>query len=428
MYFPNSLLWLLIFVFSVFSQHDDAIAEQSPEDQIEDEGAIFEETIEDRLFDFLEAKGWRLGKNIEGNGQSFLLAMGKAAVLASPSAKTFIASRQNAFDRAMLNAKQEMVEFLRQEIKAGIINLYSQPSDQREDARVEQLMREGMALESAKKVATAAGQHSPPDMLNTVHALSVAGEILVRSEINRELTKQGVDLSRPVQGQEVESVLTSMQFQGSLENIAKERLAGVIAYKTFERVQGDKQGETAVLIVYSDRLHGAANALFSGDTNLIPSGKRKTPLAEQMPKTTAGLMSTFGAQIRTDGKGQLVVIAYAQQGPRTKSSSSMNKAKIRALQTAMAQVRFLAAEIVATRETATHSKTVQEYNDGMSEYQLDDSYREKVEETARSLEIKGITILKRWQGEHPLTKQPIAGVVVAWSPLEAGLTARRHDK
>ena len=66
MYFPNSLLWLLIFVFSVFSQHDDAIAEQSPEDQIEDEGAIFEETIEDRIFNFLEAKGWRLGKNIEG--------------------------------------------------------------------------------------------------------------------------------------------------------------------------------------------------------------------------------------------------------------------------------------------------------------------------------------------------------------------------
>ena len=94
----------------------------------------------------------------------------------------------------------------------------------------------------------------------------------------------------------------------------------------------------------------------------------------------------------------------------------------------MAQVRFLAAEIIATRETATHSKTVQEYNDGMSEYQLDDSYREKVEETAGSLEIKGISTLKRWQGEHPLTKHPIAGVVVAWSPLEAGLTARRHDK
>ena len=35
MYFPNSLLWLLIFVFSVFAQHNDAIAEQSPEDQIE---------------------------------------------------------------------------------------------------------------------------------------------------------------------------------------------------------------------------------------------------------------------------------------------------------------------------------------------------------------------------------------------------------
>ena len=428
MYFPNSLLWLLIFVFSVFAQHNDAIAEQSPEDQIEDEGAIFEETIEDRIFDFLEAKGWRLGKNIEGNGQSFLLAIGKAAVLASPSAKIFIASRQNAFDRAMLNAKQEMVQFLSQEIKAGIMNLYSEPSDQREDARVEQLMREGMALELAKKVATAADQHSPPDMLTTVHALSVAGERLVRSEINRELTKRGIDLSRPVQGREVESVLTSMQFQGSLENIAKERLAGVIAYKTFERVQGDKQGETAVLIIYSDRLHGAANALFSGDTNLIPSGRRKTPLAEQMPKTTAGLMSTFGAQIRTDGKGQLVVISYAQQGPRTKSNSSMNKAKKRALQIAMAQVRFLAAEIVATRETATHSKTVQEYNDGMSEYQLDDSYREKVEETARSLEIKAITILIRCQGEHPLTKHPIAGVVVAWSPLEAGLTARRHDK
>ena len=29
-------------MFSVFAQHNDAIAEQSREDQIEDEGAIFE--------------------------------------------------------------------------------------------------------------------------------------------------------------------------------------------------------------------------------------------------------------------------------------------------------------------------------------------------------------------------------------------------
>ena len=94
MYFPNSLLWLLLFVFSLFAQQSDAIAEQSPDNHIEDEEAIFEEAVEDRMFGFLKAKGWRLGKNIKGNGQSFLLAMGKAAVLASPSAKNFIGSRQ----------------------------------------------------------------------------------------------------------------------------------------------------------------------------------------------------------------------------------------------------------------------------------------------------------------------------------------------
>ena len=219
-----------------------------------------------------------------------------------------------------------------------------------------------------------------------------------------------------------------MQFKRSLENIAKERLAGVIAYKTFERVQGDKQGEIAVLIIHSNRLHAVTNALFSGDSSFIPSGTRKAPLAEQIPKTIAGLTSTFGAQIRADGEGQPTVIAYAQQGPRTESDSSMNKARKRALQIAISQIRFLVAEIIAIRETATNSKTVQEYNDGMRRYQLDDSYRGKVEAIAGSLRIEGITSLRRWEGEHPLTKYPIAGVVVVWSPSEVGLTARQHDK
>ena len=93
----------------------------------------------------------------------------------------------------------------------------------------------------------------------------------------------------------------------------------------------------------------------------------------------------------------------------------------------MAEIRFFAGEIVATTENSQSSETFEEY-DATFNYQLDDSYAESVEATAASLEIKGITTLKRWQGEHPLTKHPIAGVAVSWSPSSADFAAEQREK
>ena len=35
------------------------------------------------------------------------------------------------------------------------------------------------------------------------------------------------------------------------------------------------------------------------------------------------------------------------------------------------------------------------------------------------MKIQGMKVLRRWQTVHPLTKQKVVGVVVAWSPLSA---------
>ncbi len=416
-YAPRVLLGLLALVLLGFIQSTDGHAQPSIEYRVENKTGISTESTENLIVRFLETEELHLGENVKENGETFFLAMGKAPILASPSAKSFIGSRQNAYDRAVLNAKAELVQYLRQAIRNNIKNIYKEPYERRNSVRIEQMTRQGIELGIAREIAVAVVQN-PVNQEKPIHALSITGERFVRSELDRKLSQFGLDPSAAINDEDIERLFTATQISINLEFIAKERLTGAMVYKTFESIQNQETAEIAVLVIHSDRLHSAAKALYSGDTTFIPSGMRKSPIGNQMPKTKGALMSTFGAQLRADENGELVVLAYAQQSPRNQSAKSMNTAKKRALQIAIAQIRYLVAEIVSIPRVVRSSNTIQEYMDGMAEYQLDHSYRETVERTAGKLEIEGITGLRRWEGEHPLTKDVVTGIVVAWSPSQ----------
>ena len=376
-----------------------------------------------KIEDFLSTKGWSQGVNKNTKtGKTFFISTGTGIISSDRDSKNFISSRQNAFDKAMLEAKKELTTFLEQEIGSTLSNERSSPSETREKERIERLTREGMALQAAKAQAESlsadAENYSESKGVLSLATAGIQAERLLNAEIDRELKNRGFDPDQPVEEQLIKKILESEKFKRAITAAAKARLVGVQAYRTFEIIPSSGRGEIGVIAIYSSRLEAVANSLFSGDSSIVPVGTPKESLKNQIPKNKTALITTFGTQVKRDETGQFAIVAYAQQGSRTKSKLSEKSAYKRAALVAKSQIRFFAGEIMAVRESLEQSENITEYADESSQTDFDESYSEHVNAVAKNLNISGIKTLFRWKTSHPLTGHVIIGVVVSWSASE----------
>ena len=84
-------------------------------------------TVLEMMDDFLLEKEWGLGFN-ELNGKTFLVAQGTAVIGDARDTKMYGSARKNAYDRAMLVAKQKVAEYLATEIASNPLNRWGAPS------------------------------------------------------------------------------------------------------------------------------------------------------------------------------------------------------------------------------------------------------------------------------------------------------------
>ena len=82
--------------------------------------------INDIVDDFLNSRGWYEGENTKKDGSTFFIAVGKGTIAAGRSDPCWVTSRQLAFDKAMLNAKREMLQFQEQKISTELESEYQE--------------------------------------------------------------------------------------------------------------------------------------------------------------------------------------------------------------------------------------------------------------------------------------------------------------
>ena len=105
-------------------------------------------SVRDLIDNYLDSKGWTEGDN-DKNGKKFFVAVGVGTIAARRDSPSYISSRSNAYQKAFVSAQRDMVQFLESEISASIESSYSEPSDAREKARIEELTNQGLALQGA---------------------------------------------------------------------------------------------------------------------------------------------------------------------------------------------------------------------------------------------------------------------------------------
>ena len=369
-------------------------AAPAPEAVSQEQCEIEEQDVDAMMDEYIASKGWVEGLN-EKNGKRFFIAKGTGVIQAPRASQQYVGSRANAYNKAMLEAKKAMVEYLGVDI----------------------------ATETQKEYAEGSAVLPPPP---SSEAGAVAGQVadrlktLLYNKLNQALASQGLD---PVKDPAAAKAalgkqLNSEKYKKMISTMAQAKVLGLQAACTFEGSPKSGKGQIGVVAIWSDKLQQMAESMVTGCP--VPSVGAKTPISEQVSKDPAVLMSTFGVQQKIDENGELVLVAFGQAGAATESATSANAAKNKAKQAAMAALREFAGEQVAVATDTLDAETTEEFESGAEVYENESAMKEKVAAAAAKMNIAGIAPLRNVKAKHPLNGKTVFVCAVTWSPKQAG--------
>ena len=134
------------------------------------------------------------------------------------------------------------------------------------------------------------------------------------------------------------------------------------------------------------------------------------------------MLTSYGVQIVRDENGDYAVITYAQAGAKSNSQLMIKAAKEEALARAQGDLRSFMGEIALKTKSSIITQVMKNLDGG------------EIYEGGSSLDVNQISICGfgyRWCKtnilgvKHPVSKQPIAGVILVWTP--ASMQKSRDD-
>lgn len=396
MNYTRTILAALAAATALCAAHAQEAAPASPEDAVADEAAVEPKSVHEIVDEYLDAKGYSEGENTKKDGSSFYVAVGYGAIQAPLDSRSYTDSRVNAYNKAMLDAKAKMAEYLEISIRTETERDYSEGNFGGNEAAEQDELSIGAKLKR-----------------------------LITAKIDDALRAEGLDpdtADRAARERVAKKQLNSDFYKKVISTAAKAEITGMQVMCSFEGVPAGKKGEIGVVAIWSPKLQAMAQSISRGGK--LPAGVGKKPVKEQIPADKKVLLSTFGVQQKIDENGNLVLVAFGQSGAVTDSPQSANAARNKAKMQAMAAIREFAGETVAVTTDAINAENVEEFENAAESYEDVSAYSQKVKAVAESLKISGIATIKNWEAKHPLTGRMVYGAVCTWSPDSA---ARAHS-
>lgn len=365
--------------------------ESAPEDAVSNEAAVEPKSVQDIVGEYLESKGMAEGENTKKDGSSYYVAVGYGVIQAPLDSRNYADSRVNAYNKAMLDAKAKMAEYLEVAIRTETEHDYAEGSFGGNEAAEHDELGIGAKLKR-----------------------------LIHAKLDDALREEGLDpeaADRAARERVAKKQLNGDFYRKAVSTAAKAEITGMQVMCSFEGVPAGKKGEIGVVAIWSPKLQAMAQSISRGGK--LPVGVGKKPIKEQIPADKKVLLSTFGVQQKIDENGNLVLVAFGQAGAVSDSPQSANAARNKAKMQAMAAIREFAGETVAVTTDAVNAESVEEFANAAEEYEDVSAFSQKVKAVAESLTISGIATIKNWEARHPLTGRMVYGVACAWSPDSA---------
>ena len=339
----TNLLSMLIILFLITSLK----AEEPGIDVSEGDEAQFAASPGDKAREWLEER-CTAGKRclVEGyntpekDGQSTVfVAIGIGYSSMSNTSQQIHNARQNAFSKAMLNAKAEFVRALGTEITVSMQNVVSENTMPDIDPTI-------MVEEAIKKTTGAVADMSEFAKIKE----------LINLKLNAQLKENGYDEAASVEEKKkaIIKVLESDVFESSMQQSAQQYLSGFQTWKTFEKGNAGDKNEISVVAIWSDKLQELASHIknYNPQTFPIKEGKTRT-LKEQLPLNNAKVLrATFGARMYYNEKGEMSIVAFGHQAPIKEGKDRLfNNACKKARNQANAQLTLFVNESVYYSDT-----------------------------------------------------------------------------
>ena len=378
----------------------------SPESTVS-EGAVDKSlSVSDMIENYLKTKGWSEGENKRASG-NFFVSVGYGEIQAPLDSRNYIGSRVIAYDKAMLSAKQKMVEYLGLAISTETELSYTEGD--LGAAAVRDNPSEGDFDATTPRIAVSKAS----SMMGKFHKL-------FKAKLDSALREEGVDPDaedKAAAAKAAKKLLASEQYRKMTHSLARAQVTGMQVCCSFESVPAGKKGQIGVVAIWSPKLQAMAESMSNGGR--LPSGVAKTRIEEQIPADTTTLLSTFGVQQKINENGNLVLVSFGQAAAATQSSMAVEAAYEKAKLNALEGLRAFAGETVAVAGDMTQAESFEEFERAADEYEDLSAYRKKIRAVADKMIVSGVTTVKRWECEHPLAKRKAYGVVLAWSPEQA---------
>lgn len=381
------------------------------------------ESVRSRMDKFIREQGLREVKDNkkDENGRTVLIDFATATISAPPSDPNFVTARINAFNKAMLVAKGQCAEFQKTIVATEAILETGLPPAERAKADAEQLRREGLAQEGAVKVAQALNSDvkSRGNVPQSIQTAALYGEKLLSDKMAEEIRKKGLDPSKPVDQQVAKAIAETASFKNAVATVAAARCTGIKAMASFEQNPSSGQGQVGIVTVWSEKLHAIADAIVTNQWDLIQKGEPGRTIAEHIPDDLRTLLTTYGAQLVRDEKGEYVLLAYAQAQPRTKNQQSIDTAYEVAKTRAMSLIRSFMGEAVETNRQLLDAEVSTVFTDESTRYQDESAFNKSIKAVGEALPISGMTVAHEWETLHPANNSPVVGVVMQWKVASA---------
>lgn len=383
----------------VMAQQEPGAAD-APEATVATEATIAEEKdVQTMIDEYLASKGWSEGENTKKNGEKFFISIGRGVVQAPRSHRNFAASRVAAFNKAMLDAKRNMAEYLELSITTETTKAYSEGSFPQPPAVDPQ----------------------EPDQSSLMGKI----QTLIHAKLDKALREEGIDpqaADKEALAEAAKKQLSSESYSKFISTAAQASICGLQVCNSFEYTPANSKGEIGVIAIWSPKLQKMAEVMLVGGA--IPTGIPKKPIAQQIPKDPTVLLTTFGVQQKLDENGNLVLVSFGQEGAISNSPTSANAATRKAQMNAYAAIREFAGENVAVGTDMLNAESTTEYENAAEEYADASAFQEKIKATAAKMNISGIATLRRWKAKHPVSGKYVYGVICTWSPSAAANAQR----
>ena len=344
-----------------------------------------------RAQEVLASKNWSTGYDPEKK-RGIMIGYASIPPLKKGQESSWIAARNRAFDEAMFDAKQQLVEFLSLEISSRMSRIMGDDE-------------EGVAaLESAKSRADQLSTSAP-----ALEGMSAMDKIqyAATQELDSFMKDRGYEIGDPSKEAKAEMEKFFVTYKDTIEKAAsataQSETAGLLAYQVFE-----SRSEVAVIAIFHEGSSVAlARAMLGvGSVPRKADKKKENALAYVMGLYRDGsLPFTQGVRMRRDENGDLSLYAFAHYLPERPTKRGVDKAKGLASLECQRLLRAFAGESITSARDSLSLATYSEAENLAGEYEEQfesyDTYSQNLSAVAKSLALPGISMA--WQGEvdHP---------------------------